>query len=100
MRRFFCRIPKNNVLEVQEFIDTNIGIDVVTIEGECRSYNGEEPWDFCYSSGILDDNQFTSLAEYVNGINNTVFINWDSMNWSEIDIYYQNLYNDPEQINP
>lgn len=97
MKRFFLRTPFNDADALQDYVNQNIGEDIVRVRGEGRSYNGLEPWDFFFSSGIVDEEIFISLKTYVKNYKDIVLLEWDSMDWAEIGQYYLGLYTESQQ---
>lgn len=95
MKRFFTKIPFSSHTDSQEYINTKIGVNIVDICGEKTSMSGTSPWEYCFSSGLLLEEQFEVLDEYFSNKNDCVFIDWDGSDWNQVSHYYQGQYGTP-----
>ena len=63
------------------------------MKGNGRTSTGKLPYEYYFSSGLIEDSDFYSIQNYIktNLPNDNVFIEWDGEDINDLSIYYTGL---------
>lgn len=94
MKRFFCKVTIIDEPTLQNYINSVLDDNTsVNLKGNGRSQNGELPFEYYFSSGLIEDQHFILIETYVksNLSSNNIFIEWDGNNILDLSKYYDGL---------